>query len=126
MCLTFELDQGRATHNYIIIVLDSCRFDSKVIAAPGIITETGPSSLGGLMNDGPGHHPINLRSGLLRTVALPTHWHLTTTEMSSQYNECLRADGVQFKSFVPSLYLPLFLKEIPDYLTHATSILPST
>jgi hypothetical protein len=41
-----------------------------------------------------------------------------------QFNERLGTDGIEFKSLVPKLYIPAFLKESLGYKTHAMVSLP--
>lgn len=40
------------------------------------------------------------------------------------FNERLGADGIEFKSLIPRLYFPAFLKESLGYRTHAMVSLP--
>jgi arylsulfatase A-like enzyme len=41
-----------------------------------------------------------------------------------KYNERLGSDGIEFKSLLPAMYMPVFLKEKLGYATHAMVSLP--
>jgi len=115
----------RARNNYLLIILDSCRFDSFVAAAPRTILR-----LGALQRrwsyaswTAPSHY--NLLMGLLPHSS-PAHVYASEyyKQDFARYNQRLAADGIEFKHLLPSLYLPTFLKEKLGYRTHALASLP--
>jgi hypothetical protein len=115
----------RARNNYVLIVLDSCRFDSFVAAKPRTMLR-----LGGLERrwsyaswTAPSHY--NLLMGLLPHASPP---HVYASEYYkrdfARYAERLGAEGIEFKHLLPSLYLPTFLNQRLGYRTHALVSLP--
>lgn len=112
-------------NNYLLIVLDSCRFDSFVAAAPRTLMR-----LGGLERrwsyaswTAPSHY--NLLMGLLPHASPPRVYASEYYKQDfAKYTQRLGSDGVEFKQLLPSLYLPTFLKHKLGYRTHALLSLP--
>jgi len=112
-------------NHYLLIVLDSCRFDSFVAAAPRAL-----GRLGALQRrwsyaswTSPAH--FNLLMGLL-PHASPRHVFASEyyKQDFARYAERLGVDGVAFKDLLPSLWLPSFLRHSLGYRTHALVSLP--
>jgi hypothetical protein len=112
-------------NNYILIIFDSCRYDSFVQAQPKAL-----GKLGGIEKrysyaswTAPSH--FNLLMGLMPhdspryTVASDSY----KLEFG-KYGARLGTEDLDFKAMLPSLYLPLFLKEKLGYATHAMVSLP--
>ncbi|HLJ87422.1 MAG TPA: sulfatase-like hydrolase/transferase [Candidatus Angelobacter sp.] len=112
-------------NNYILIVFDSCRYDSfaeaetKTLSRMGTIEQrfsyaswTAPSHFNLLMGLMPHDSPRH-------TVASDSYKHEFT-----KYAMRLGAKDLDFKTMLPSLYLPVFLKEKLHYSTHAMVSLP--
>lgn len=112
-------------NNYILIVFDSCRYDSFVRADPKTISRLGP---------------IGQRYSYASWTA-PSHFNLLTGLMPHQspqnvfaseyykseflkFRERLGTDNFEWKSLVPKLYLPCFLRDKLGYRTHALVSLP--
>jgi len=72
---------------------------------------------------GPSHY--NLLSGLLPHSS-PRHVYASEYYKKEflKFNERLGTDNIEFKSLIPKLYFPLFLKESLGYRTHAMVSLP--
>jgi len=112
-------------NNYILVIFDSCRYDSFVEAAPKTMMKLGgvekrwsyaswtaPSHYNLLMGLLPHHSPQNVfASEYYKNDFL-------------KYNERLGQENVEFKSFVPRLFLPAYLQEKLHYRTHAMVSLP--
>ena len=112
-------------NNYILIIFDSCRYDTLLEAKPRTICKLGPleQRLSYASWTAPSHY--NLLSGLL------PH-HSPKQVFASDYykkdflkfTERLGIEGIGFKSLIPKLYFPAFLKESLGYRTHAMVSLP--
>ncbi len=116
---------ARLLNNYIVVVLDSCRFDTFMEAAPKTLT-----SLGAVERrwsyaswTAPSHY--NLLMGLLPHSSPP---HVYASEYYKgdflKYNERLGMDNFEFKNLAPQLFLPTVLKHKLGYATHAMVSLP--
>ena len=112
-------------NNYVLIIFDSCRYDTLVEAKPRTICKLGPleQRFSYASWTAPSHY--NLLSGLL------PHHNPKQVFASDYYkrdflkfSERLGIEGVGFKSLVPKLYFPAFLKESLGYRTHAMMSLP--
>lgn len=111
--------------NFIIVVLDSCRFDTFTSAAPRVITRLGtPEQRYSYASwTAPSHY--NLLMGLM------PHTNPAGVFASEYYkkdfpvfNKRLGAKEMEFKSLVPRLYLPDYLRDTLGYRTHAMVSLP--
>jgi len=96
-------------NNYVLIVLDSCRFDSFVAADPRIITRLGTMERRWSYASWTSPSHYNLLMGLLphgspRQVYASEYYKRDF----ARYNQRLGTDGIEFGRFVPSLYLPTF------------------
>lgn len=111
-------------NNYVLVVLDSCRFDSWMAAAPANLARLGDVERRWSYASWTSPAHFNLLTGLL-PHASPRHVYASDYYKGDfiKYRERLGADGVEFASFIPSLYLPTFLKKL-GYRTHAMVSLP--
>jgi hypothetical protein len=115
--------QGK--HNYLLVILDSCRFDTFLEAQPPTILK-----LGDLQKrwsyaswTAPSHY--NLLMGLLPHSSPPQIFaseHYKSEYL--KYNERLGAEGIDFKEMLPHLFLPTLLKRQLGYRTHAYVSMP--
>lgn len=112
-------------NNFIIVVLDSCRFDTFMEASPATMMKLGPveERYSYASWTAPSHY--NLLMGLM------PHTNPTGVFASDyykhdfvRYNERLGARNIEFKSLVPRLWLPDFLRMTMGYRTHAMVSLP--
>ena len=113
-------------NHYLLITFDSCRYDSWAAARPRVMARLGPVErrYSYASWTAPSHY--NLLMGLM-----PHHSpkHVNASQYYGRellkFNERLDARGtIQFKSFVPKLYLPSFLSGRLGYHTHARVSLP--
>src|SRR2546428_9927707 len=114
-----------SANNYILVVFDSCRFDSFVAARPRLMRK-----LGNLERrwsyaswTAPSHY--NLLMGLLPNTSPP---QVYASEYYKQdfvrYSERLGVEGMEFKRLLPSIFLPTFLRNTLGYRTHAMVSMP--
>lgn len=114
-----------ALNNYLLIVLDSCRFDSFVAAAPRTIQRLGPLERRWSYASWTAPSHYNLLMGLLPHASPPRVYASEYYKRDlAKYAERLGTDAVGFKEMLPSLYLPTFLKRKLGYRTHALVSLP--
>jgi hypothetical protein len=112
-------------NNYILIVLDSCRYDSFVRARPQVMKKLGPVERRWSYASWTSPSHYNLLIGLLPHNS-PRHVYASEYYQTEflKFNERLGAEDLKFASLVPRLYLPLFLKETLGYRTPARVSLP--
>lgn len=112
-------------NNYILITFDSCRYDSVLRAEPTMLRRLGTieKRFSYASWTAPSH--FNLLMGLMPHRSLP---HTIASDSYKddflKYNVRLDVDNMDFKSMLPNLFLPLFLKERLGYATHAMVSLP--
>ena len=115
----------RRNNNYILIIFDSCRYDSFIRARPKVMRRLGrvEKRWSYASWTAPSHY--NLLMGLLPHQS-PKHVFASEYYKKDffKFNERLGAENIEFKSLVPKLYFPLFLKEKLGYRTHAKVSLP--
>ncbi len=111
--------------NYIVVVLDSCRYDTFMEAGPSVITKLGqPQCRYSYASwTAPSHY--NLLMGLMPHTS-PRHVFASEYYKKDfvKFNERLGASGIEFKSLVPRLYLPDYLRSSLGYITRAMVSLP--
>jgi arylsulfatase A-like enzyme len=119
--------EPKATNNFIIVILDSLRYDSFMAADPKIITKLS----GGKVEKrytyaswtAPSH--FNLLTGLLPHTS-PKNVYASEyyKEDFYNYNERLGGADIDFASMVPGLWMPELLRNKLGYETHARVSLP--
>ena len=119
------LPDPKAKNNFIIVILDSCRFDSFVAAAPKTITKLDPveKRYSYAAWTAPSHY--NLLTGLLPHTS-PQNVYASEyyKEDFFNFNRRLGAQGIYFAAMVPGLWMPEFLRNTLGYSTHARVSLP--
>jgi hypothetical protein len=119
--------EPKAENNFIVITLDSCRYDSFMAAAPKII----PKLSGGKIEKrytyaswtAPSHY--NLLTGLLPHSTPPNVYASEYyKEDFFNFNARLGAKGIEFGKMVPALWFPGLLRNTLGYRTHARVSLP--
>ncbi len=112
-------------NNYITVVLDSCRYDSLMAAAPPILSRLGAIERRWSYASWTAPSHYNLLMGLLPHSSPPNVYASEYYKHDFlKYQERLGAKQVEFKSLVPHLFLPTFLKRKLGYQTHARVSLP--
>jgi hypothetical protein len=117
--------QRRRPNHYVLVVFDSCRFDSLVAARPRHILKLGELEQRWSYASWTAPSHFNLLSGLMPhsnpQKVFASEYYKTDF---LKYSERLGVDGVSFRSLIPQLYFPSFLKESLGYRTHAMVSLP--
>lgn len=115
----------KAENNLVIVILDSCRYDSFMAAAPKTILKLGqPEKRYSYASwTAPSHY--NLLTGLLPHTS-PEHVYASEyyKEDFFNYNKRLGAKGIEFSKMVPGLWFPGLLRNTLGYSTHARVSLP--
>jgi hypothetical protein len=112
-------------NNYVLVVLDSCRYDSFVKARPKTLRKLGRLERRWSYASWTAPSHYNLLMGLMPHSS-PAHVFASEYYKRDflRFNERLGCTDIGFKSLVPRLYLPPFLKEALGYSTHAMVSLP--
>jgi hypothetical protein len=112
-------------NNYILVVFDSCRYDSFTAARPKHIRKLGKLEKRWSYASWTSPSHYNLLIGLMPHSS-PKHVYASEYYKKDflKFNERLGSDSIEFKSLVPKLYMPSFLKECLGYRTHAMVSLP--
>src|SRR5688572_8559286 len=103
--------KGRAQNNYILVVFDSCRYDSFIQAQPRHIGKLGQVERRWSYCSWTAPSHYNMMLGLLphsspkRTFVAEYY-----KKEVGKFNERLGAEAIRFTSLLPKLYLPTFLK----------------
>ena len=111
-------------NNYVLIVFDSCRYDAFVKAAPKTMCKLGRVERRWAYASWTAPSHYNLLMGLMphtspRDVFASDYYRRDFLK----FNERLGADDLEFKKFLPRLYLPVMLQNM-GYRTHAMVSLP--
>jgi hypothetical protein len=112
-------------NNYVVVIFDSCRYDSFVKARPKHIRGLGKVECRWSYASWTAPSHFNLLMGLLPHSS-PTNVFASEYYKKDffRFSERLGVEGIEFKSLIPKLYLPSFLKESLGYRTHAMMSLP--
>jgi len=112
-------------NNFVLVVFDSCRYDSFVRARPRSIKRLGKieKRWSYATWTSPSHY--NLLSGLMPHTS-PKHVYASEYYQKDflRFNERLGCDNIEFRSLVPRMYLPAFLHDSLGYRTQAKVSLP--
>jgi hypothetical protein len=112
-------------NNYIIVIFDSCRYDTFMKARPKTIRKLGKVErrFSYASWTAPSHY--NLLMGLLPHNS-PKHVFASEYYKRDflKFSDRLGIEGIEFKSLIPKLYFPSFLKEKMGYRTNAMVSLP--
>jgi hypothetical protein len=115
----------RAENNFIVVILDSCRFDTFVEAAPKTMLKLGPLEKRWSYASWTAPSHYNLLTGLLPHKSPPNVYASDYyKEDFFNYNQRLGAKGIEFGKMVPALWLPGLLRNTLGYTTHARVSLP--
>lgn len=114
----------RPSNNYVLIVFDSCRYDAFTTARPKVMRRLGKVEKRWSYASWTAPSHYNLLMGLMphtnpRNVLASDYY----ARDFLKFNERLGSEGLDFKSFVPRLYLPAVLQKL-GYRTNAMVSLP--
>ncbi len=111
-------------NNYILVVFDSCRYDSMIAARPKHIRRLGKIEKRWSYATWTGPSHFNLLTGLMPHTNPKRMYAAEYYERDFlKFNQRLGARDLEFRSFVPRLYLPVLLRKL-GYRTHARVSLP--
>ena len=117
--------EPKGKNNFIIVILDSCRFDSFIAAKPKTIMKLGEveKRYSYAAWTAPSHY--NLLTGLLPHTS-PQNVYASEyyKEDFFNFNKRLGATGIDFAAMVPGLWMPEFLRNNLGYSTNARVSLP--
>src|SRR3954465_15028988 len=116
----------QATPNHLVfVVLDSLRYASWLEADTPNLDRLGPVERRWSYASWTAPSHYNLLSGLLPHSS-PANVFASDYYKRDflKYSERLGADGIEFKSLIPRLYFPAFLRDSLGYRTHAKVSLP--
>jgi hypothetical protein len=121
--------EPQADNNFIVITLDSCRYDTFMAAAPKVITKLSKGKVEKRYTyaswTAPSHY--NLLTGLLPHTS-PAHVYASEYYKEDFYNFNHRLGAkekkIDFGAMVPGLWLPEFLRNKLGYHTAARVSLP--
>lgn len=112
-------------NHYVLIVFDSCRYDSFTRARPRIMTKLGRVERRWSYASWTSPSHFNLLMGLL-PHASPKNVYASEYYKKDffKFNERLGLSDIGFHSLVPKLSFPSFLRDSLGYATHAMVSLP--
>ncbi len=117
--------EPQAENNFIIAILDSCRFDSFMSAAPKTMMKLGPVEKRYTYASWTAPSHYNLLTGLLPHTTPPNVYASEYyKEDFFNYNSRLGTKGIEFGKMVPALWFPGLLRNTLGYSTHARVSLP--
>jgi hypothetical protein len=113
-----------ARNHYVLIVFDSCRYDSFMTARPRTIRKLGKVERRWSYASWTAPSHFNLLMGLMPHTS-PKNVFASEYYKKDffKFNERLGAGGIEFRSFVPRLSLPVLLRNL-GYVTNAMVSLP--
>ncbi|MCU1258287.1 MAG: hypothetical protein JWO80_1172 [Bryobacterales bacterium] len=116
--------ESMESNNFVLIVFDSCRYDAFVKAAPKTMRRLGRVEKRWAYASWTAPSHYNLLMGLMphtspRGVFASDYYRRDFLK----FNERLGQEGLEFKKFIPRLYLPVMLQNL-GYRTHAMVSLP--
>ncbi len=119
------LPEPKAENNFIVVILDSCRFDSFIAAEPKVLSKLGKVEKRYTYASWTAPSHYNLLTGLFPHTS-PEHVYASEyyKEDFFNYNQRLGTKGIEFAKMVPGLWLPEFLRNTLGYTTHARVSLP--
>lgn len=119
------INNGGKPNNFVLVILDSCRFDSFVKASPRTMAKLGTLErrYSYASWTAPSHY--NLMMGLLPHGS-PQHVYASDYYQHEflQFSQRLGQECLDFKSLLPTMNLPSYLRDQLGYRTHAMVSLP--
>ncbi|MBJ02197.1 MAG: metalloenzyme [Planctomycetes bacterium] len=117
--------EPQADNHFIVVILDSCRYDTFMAAEPKKIMKLGKVEKRYTYATWTAPSHYNLLTGLLPHTTPPNVYASEYyKEDFFNYNERLGAKGIEFAKMVPSLWFPTLLRNTLGYKTNARVSLP--
>jgi hypothetical protein len=119
------VQSDRPRNNFVLVVFDSCRYDSLIEARPRHIRKLGKVEKRWSYASWTSPSHYNLLTGLMPHTS-PRHVYASEYYKREflQFNARLGCEHIEFKSLIPGLFLPSFLRDSLGYRTHAMVSLP--
>jgi hypothetical protein len=115
----------KAENNFLVVILDSCRYDAFMQAAPKSVMKLGKVEKRWSYASWTAPSHYNLLTGLLPHTSPPNVYASDYyKEDFLNYNKRLGTKGIEFGKMVPALWLPGLLRNTLGYTTHARVSLP--
>src|SRR2546421_10495286 len=115
-----------SARNFVVVILDSLRYDSWVAAEPAALAQLGPVERRWSYATWTAPSHYNLLMGLLPHTSPP---EVYASEYYKQdfmrYGERLGVPDMEFKQLLPSIFLPTYLNHSLRYRTHARVSMPA-
>ena len=113
------------SRNLVVVVLDSLRYDSWIDAQPETLAALGPVQRRWSYATWTAPSHYNLLMGLLPHTSPPEVYASEYyKEDFRRYSERLGVPGMEFKSVLPSIFIPTYLRNTLGYSTHAMVSMP--
>jgi hypothetical protein len=111
--------------NLVVVVLDSLRYDSWLAAEPRTLAALGEVERRWSYASWTAPSHYNLLMGLLPHTS-PQEVYASEYYKRDflRYSERLGVEGIEFKTMLPSLFLPTYLRNTLGYATHAMVSMP--
>ena len=115
----------KGARNLIYVVLDSLRYDTWLDAEPRALVKLGPVERRWSYASWTAPSHYNLLMGLMPHTS-PERVYASEyyKQDFSRFSERLGVEGLEFRSFLPSIFLPTFLRDVLGYTTHAMVSMP--
>jgi hypothetical protein len=115
----------RGARNLLIVVLDSLRYDSWLAAEPEALAALGDVERRWSYASWTAPSHYNLLMGLL-PHASPREVYASEYYKRDflRYSQRLGVEGIEFRTMLPALYLPTYLRRTLGYSTHAMVSMP--
>lgn len=112
-------------NNYVLVIFDSCRYDAFIRARPQVMRKLGKVEKRWSYATWTSPSHFNLLMGLMPHTS-PRNVYASEYYKRDffKFNERLGCSDFEFRSLVPRLNLPTFLKDTLGYRTHARVSLP--
>jgi len=116
---------GQGRRHLVVVILDSLRYDSWVVAEPSALAALGPVERRWTYATWTAPSHYNLLMGLLPHTSPPEVYASEYYKHDFlRYGERLGIPDMEFKRLLPSIFLPTYLKHRHGYRTHARVSMP--
>src|SRR2546421_10251460 len=114
-----------SARNFVVVILDSLRYDSWVAAEPAALAQLGPVERRWSYATWTAPSHYNLLMGLMPHTSPPEVYDSEYYKQDFlRYSERLGVPDMEFKRLLPSIFLPTYLKHSLGYRTHARVSMP--
>lgn len=120
-----KVNRRSKRNNYVLVVFDSCRYDAMVKARPKNIRRLGQIEKRWSYASWTSPSHYNLLIGLMPHTS-PRHVYASEYYKKEfvRFNQRLGCEDIEFRSLLPKMFLPVFLRDQMGYRTNAMVSLP--